>query len=242
MRAVAASPSGRSRRSRARGASRGLTLLEIMVAVGVLALVAMMIYGTLDGMSSSRRNLEYASERQHQGRSALTRMAREIQSAFVSLHRPIDASQPFQRTAFIGTDRGSFDRLDFTSFSHLRISEGAHESDQNELSYFASRDPQTGVTDLARRESRYIDEYPERGGVVQVLAQDVLSFELAYFDPLTGDWKTSWDTTQETGLAERLPSQVKIELVLARAGGEPMRFVTKVPIALQAPLTFAVPR
>lgn len=225
-----------------RSSSRGLTLLEIMVAVGVLALVAMMVYGTLDGMSTSRKNLDYASERHQQGRSALTRMSREIQAAFVSLHRPIDASQPFQKTAFIGTDRSSFDRLDFTSFSHLRTSEGTHESDQNELSYFASRDPQTGVTDLARRESRYIDQYPERGGVVQVLAQDVLSFELDFFDPLTGDWKTSWDTTQEVGAAERLPAQVRIELVLNRMGGEPLRFVTKVPIALQAPLTFGIPR
>lgn len=224
-----------------RASARGLTLLEIMVAVGILGLVAMLVYGTLDAMSRSRRSMDYAAERHHQGRSALTRMAREIQTAFVSLHRPLDTAQPFQRTAFLGSDHSTFDRLDFTSFSHQRIDANTHASDQNELSYFASRDPQTGATDLARRESRLIDQTPDRGGVVQVMAQDIASFDVSFLDPLSHEWKRDWDTMQE-GTAERLPSQVRIELVLNRKHGEPLRFVTKIPIMLQGPLSFAVPR
>lgn len=221
---------------------RGVTLLEILVAIGVLAMVASLVYGALDGMSRARRSLDSSSERFHQGRSALARMSREIQSAFLSLHRPlqqqgIQASQ----TIFSGKDGGRFDRLDFTSFSHRRLGFGSHESDQNELSYFLSPDPSTGNNDLARRESAYIDMNPDKGGAVLVLAYDAQMLDFQFLDPLTHEWTDNWDS-QGIGQLERLPSQVRVELLLNRPGnGEPLRFLTKVPITLRAPLTFGLP-
>lgn len=221
---------------------RGVTLLEILVAIGVLAMVASLVYGALDGMSRARRSLDSSSERFHQGRSALARMAREIQSAFLSLHRPLQ-QQGIQvsQTLFSGKDGGRFDRLDFTSFSHRRLGFGAHESDQNELSYFLSPDPSTGNSDLARRESPFIDMNPDKGGTVLVLAYDAQMLDFQYLDPLTNEWTDNWDS-QGLGQMERLPSQVRVELLLNRPGnGEPLRFLTKVPITLRTPLMFGLP-
>ena len=83
---------------------------------------------------------------------------------------------------------------------------------------------------------------PTSGGVVQTLAEDVVSFQVSYLDPALGEWVDSWDSTQPTGQFERLPRQVRVELVLGRGpdGGTPYRFVTKVPIAMQSPLMFGV--
>jgi len=210
------------------------------VAIGVLALVGSLIYGAFDAMGRTRASVDTASERYHQGRSAISRIAREVQSAFLSMHRPLlNPGLQVSQTIFKGTPGGTQDRLDFTSFSHRRLGFGSHESDQNELSFFMSRDPDTGTIDLARRESTVIDMEPTSGGVVQVLAQDVAEFQLEFLDPLTGDWKESWDTTQPENF-ERLPRQVRVELLLNSKRGPPHRFVTKVPIAMQGPLVFGL--
>src|SRR4029079_11078294 len=119
-----------------------------------------------------------------------------------------------------------YDRLDFCSFSHRRLGGNVHESDQNELSYFASRDPdRPGKIDLARREQKEIDLDPQHGGIVAVAAEDIAAFDVTYLEPLTGQWITAWDTTQATMQPNRLPMQVKITLVVnGGLGGRPATF------------------
>lgn len=220
---------------------RGLTLVEVMVSIAVVAMIGTVIFGAFQGMSRARDNMEAVSDRHHQGRAALSRMSRELGSAFLSAHLPPDAlTNPTHQTAFMATDSGSNDRVDFNSFSHRRLRADSHESDQNELSYFTATDPETGRLDLVRRESKYLDGDPARGGIVQVLAEDIESFELRYLDPLTGEWLETWDSTQMTAQFGRLPAQVWITLAM-RGGpeGAPARFETKVPLAMQLPIDFA---
>lgn len=223
-----------------RGGQRGLTLLEVLVSVGILVLIGTLVYGALDGMSKSKTAIGSMNERYQQGRGTLSRISRELESAFLSLHDPLVASQATRTTAFIGHHESPIDRLDFTSFSHRRVGRDTHESDQNELGYFGSRDPDDGSLDLARREDKHIDLEPDRGGVVNVVAEDVKSFSLAYLEPLTGEWVDDWDSTQAAGQFMRLPLQVHVVLVLD--GGpskEPITLSTKVPLAMQSPIAFA---
>lgn len=230
-----------ARRSTARrAAQRGLTLLEVMVSIGILAVIASLIYGAFDGMRRSREGITRTGDRFHEGRGALTRMSRELSSAFISLHRPDNIGLITRQTLFIGTTRSPVDRVDFTSFSHRRTGKGSHESDQNELSYFGSRDPETGAIDLVRRMSPNIDEDARRGGVVQVLAHDVASVDFAYLDGPADSWSEDWDSTQAAGQAERLPTQVRITIALNRGVGEdPLVFTTKVALGMQQPIGLA---
>lgn len=228
-----------------RASQRGLTLLEVLVAVGILAMVSTLIYGAFDGMQRSRTGIERIDERYHQGRQALVRMSRELQSAFLSLHQPQVYINTVRTTIFLGTDGGTSDRVDFTSFSHQRLMRNVHESDQNELSYFLGRDPDhSDKYDLLRREQKEIDLEPTKGGIVSVLCEDVTVFDLQYLDPTTDTWLDSWDTSQVTTQAQfnRLPFQIRIKLVLkGGAGDRPINFITKVSPGMQASLAFAIP-
>jgi general secretion pathway protein J len=232
--------------TRRRGSSRGLTLLEVLVSVGILAMVGTLVYGALDGMQRSRVAIERVDDRYHQGRQALTRMSRELQSAFLSLHTPMQLQAAVRNTAFIGVDQGSSDRVDFVSFSHKRLMRNVHESDQNEISYFMGLDPdRRDKYDLLRREQKEIDLDPQHGGAVNVLCEDVTAFDVTYLEPSTDTWLTAWDSTQASnqGQFNRLPLQVRISLVLR--GGEadrPIKMSTKVSLGMQTPLTFAIPR
>lgn len=224
-----------------RAHARGMTLLEVLISVSILALVATLIYGAFDGMARSRAGLSQLNDRYHQGRAAIGRMSRELQSSFLSLHQPMVLTNSVRTTVFIGTNSGTSDRVDFTSFSHKRLTQNAHESDQNELSYFLARDPDRGDKyDLVRREAREIDLDPTKGGTVNVIAEDVESFDVSYLDGLTHEWTESWDSTQAAGQFNRLPLQIKIRLVL-RGGrnGLPLKLQTKVPMPMQTAVSFA---
>ncbi|HEY5147137.1 MAG TPA: type II secretion system protein GspJ, partial [Polyangiaceae bacterium] len=88
-----------------------------------------------------------------------------------------------------------------------------------------------------------IDIDPLKGGIVDVVAEDVQEFDVRYFDPLTGQWVETWDTTQITGQPNRLPLEVSIRIVLKGVGqGEPYSYTTKVFLPIQQPLSFGIPK
>ncbi|MEO6602084.1 MAG: prepilin-type N-terminal cleavage/methylation domain-containing protein [Polyangiaceae bacterium] len=229
--------------------SRAFTLVELLVAIVVLSLISMLIYSAFSSMKRSREGIERLDDRYREGRLAMTRMTRELQSAYISLHAPINSALLIQKTAFIGSVGTPADRLDFDSFSNRRLDRNSHISDQCELSYFGSPNPAlSGVTDLARRVSTTLDLDPKRGGRVEVLATDIDLFDLQYLDPQSGNWVDTWDTTQAvTGQPARLPVQVRILLVLnggsrqgESRGQRPIRLITKVSLPIENGLNFAV--
>lgn len=233
-----------SRLTRHRQRARGLSLLEVLVSVAILAMMSILIYGAFDGMQRSRQGLVRINDRYHQGRTTMRRLAQEISSAFLSLHQPYNQALLVRKTAFTAKDSSPADRLDMTTFSHRRVVANSHESDQNELSYFACRDPEvSGKVDLCRRESPLIDLEPNKGGVIYVVAEDIDLFDVKFLDAMTGMWSDSWDTTQLIGQANRLPLQVRITLVMKGGpGGKPIKFDEKVPVASTEAVSFAISR
>ena len=193
----------------------GMTLIEVMVAVAILGIVTTVVYGGFSQTMRNKRRIEDQADRAHVIRVAMERMTRELSQAFVSIHVNPNPTLQSILTCFHGYREGRGSRIDFTSFSHQRLYRDAHESDQNELSYFLTEDPShRGGRVLARREQRRIDAEPERGGQVTVLVDRVREFELGYLDPVTTDWVDAWDAAPNGGQANRLPTQVRIRLEL----------------------------
>ena len=79
----------------------------------------------------------------------IERMVRELQMAFVSAQINPSPALQVVNTAFVGSDFMAGSRIDFTSFSHQRLYRDAHESDQNELSYYVDDDPHDPGTEGA---------------------------------------------------------------------------------------------
>jgi general secretion pathway protein J len=224
-----------------KSSERGFTLIEVLVSVGIIALIGTLIYGAFHGMARSRDNIANAADRYQQGRAALTRISHEMGSAFISGHVPIDENLVVRQTVFLGKDRGNGDRVDFTAFAHRQLGRDRHESDQAEISFFLANRPEGEGFDLVRRVDKYIDMEPEHGGLVEVLVDNVESFDLKYLDPVTNEWIDSWDSTQPGAQLGRLPSQVWIVIGVAGGpAGQTIRFETKATIPIQQPLMWAV--
>lgn len=231
-----------------RSFTRGFTLLEVLIAVGILTMIGTLIFTSFSSLLRSKEGVRRISDRYREGRMAMARLSADFQSAYTSKHLPIDLNLAARKTAFVGDPGAPADRVNFNAFVNRRLNRDSHESDQAEVGYFGADDPEkAGVVDLVRRLSPRLDLEPDKGGRVQVLATDIDLFDLAYLDPLTGRWEERWDTTEAIRQLDRLPLQIKITLVLnggVRPGAEraqgPLTFATKVALPIQGPLTFAV--
>jgi general secretion pathway protein J len=202
------------RRATALRRQLGMTLIEVMVAMTMFAVVGALVYGGFAQTSRAKKTLETQLDRYHELRMTMERMVRELSMAYVSTHINLSASLVGMRTTFVGRDSSLGDRLDFTSVSHTRVYRDAKESDQNELSYFVMEDPDGKTKLLARRMQPRIDDKPQEGGRTEVMLRDVLEFDIEYLDSATWEWAKSWDAVTGIGQQNRLPTQVKIKLTV----------------------------
>ena len=229
---------------RARSLLRGMTLLEVMVSLAILAMVGLLIYGAFDSMSRGKKGEAMRAERSREGREALLRLTRDLSGAFLSMHSPTNVALVTRQTAFVGQSSTPFDRIDFTAFAHRRLDRDAKESDQCEVGYFAAEDPDVpGKMDLVRREQTPIDLQPTRGGIVNVVAENVEAFDIRYLDPMTTQWVESWDTTTASAQLNRLPLELRITLTLKGVPGmASTTYTTKMMMPMLQPLSFGIPR
>jgi general secretion pathway protein J len=204
-----------------RSTRHGMSLIEVMVAMTILAIISTLLYNGFVQTSRNKQRVERDLDRAHEIRHGLARVASELSMAFVSAQLNPNESLRTAITAFIAKDAMNGSRVDFSSFSHRRLYRNAHESDQNELAFFVTSDPEDSSQKvLARREQRRIDDDPEKGGQSQVLIHNIKSFELSFFDPQTQQWVSTWDTTQNgTGQPNRLPMQAKVFVTVENLSG-----------------------
>jgi general secretion pathway protein J len=222
--------------TRTAGGRSGMTLIEVMVAMTIIAIVSTLLYTGFTQTANNKKRVESEMERHHEIRTGLERIARELSMAYVSAQLNPSPALQVMKTAFVGKDAGGGSRIDFTAFAHQRLYRDAHESDQCELGYFLTDDPDDRSKDaLARREQARIDDDPLEGGKAQVLIHDVESFKLEYLENLTGEWLSTWDTTQAAMQPNRLPTQVRITVTVpnVRGQGSDMKFVTRAMLPMQ---------
>lgn len=229
---------------RARSSARaGMTLLEIIVATAVFAMMGLMLLTAFTHTGRMRDRLSARMERDHQARTALMKLSRDLRGAFLSAH--VNASNPGQNavlTAFVSREGMNGDSLELTAFTHRRLRRGAHEGDACEIGYrvVERRTAQRATYDLMRRSTARIDNDPQRGGTLDVLAQDVTVFDLKFFDETAGQWTESWSTMSATGQPGRLPQRVRITLELRDEGERKRRYSTETPVMIQSMLRFGL--
>ncbi|RME22117.1 MAG: prepilin-type N-terminal cleavage/methylation domain-containing protein [Deltaproteobacteria bacterium] len=222
---------GRSGRS-------GFTLIEVLIAISITAIIATLVWGSFSRTFDSREFVLETQQRYHTVRLALQRMVREISSAFVYDCRQLETptGEIRYRTLFKVEQEGKSSRITFTSFSHMRMFRDVHESDQNVLSYYVEPDPATpSQLNLMRREKARIDGQPEEGGTTAVLCPDVQWVQVQLWDRQKKEWVDEWDCSQVERL-NRLPELVKVELSFVDERGEDMTLSTITPIYVSKPL------
>jgi general secretion pathway protein J len=218
---------------------RGFTLLEVLIAVAVLALIGGLTWKTFDGAYSVKALIEQAEERDQMVRGALNRLAREVSMSFLSEH--YDRKRYRERPTLWRLRDGRREAdLIFTSFAHERLHVDAKESDQALFEYSLGPDPQDGSKrDLFRRVKPLLDEDPERGGDKAVLAEGVVAFSVEAWEPKDREWRAEWNSNgaDRTG-GVLVPPRVKLTLTVRGEDGKDKTYTTQAKIFLTQPLDF----
>lgn len=226
--------------SRTSTQTRGFTLVEVMIALGLLAIIAVATQQALSTSFDIKNTVTASNERHHEARQIMTRLSREIRMAFIRAEVPqqFREEKPAVMTRFFGEE----DELTFSSTAHLRIRPNRRESDQCEIGYFLKSDSNSeyrGKT-LYRRESTIVDDKPKRGGHIWPVAQGIKEFKVEYWDDAKeiGDdaWQRTWDSHEDEN-SPLLPARVRITLELEMPdGGDPIRYMTQAAPKLRRPI------
>jgi general secretion pathway protein J len=219
-----------------RRSARGFTLMEVMVAVAITALMGTVVALSFQTGINAKEVVEQEAERYRMVRVALNRMAREVDSAFVSdrydLRRFRDQND--RPTNFIGER----DKLLFTTFAHQRLYSDVKESDQAVVEYFVENSTERGARgrlDLKRRVNPNVGDRMDRGGSTDVLFEGVKGVEFAYWDSEKKEWDDEWDT-RRTEKKSLLPTRVRITVIAVDETGKEARYTTQARIMLNTEL------
>jgi general secretion pathway protein J len=204
---------------------RGFTLIEIMLALALMAFLTSLLWGTFAQTAKVKMRIEKAQDRTHTVRVALMRMSREIEMAFVSFEA---TGTQDRRTMFSGISHSDYDELRFSWFGHMRMRADAAEGDTALVSYFPQLDPENSMlTNLMRRETRRLEAKDIKliPGETYLLCPAVSRLKFAYYDYKQKDWREDWDTTKADG-QQYLPTQVRISLTVLDERAMPITFTS----------------
>ena len=226
-----------------RRSARGLTLVEILVAVVIMTMMTVSVWTSFSTTLGGMRHAEAVQSRYAQVRNAMSRMAAEMSMTYLSFNRPADEERHF--TLFDGREQFTADSVTFSAFAHVRMRKDANESDQSVIQYFLDRDPKDGTrTHLYRRETRRLTgDIPDK--LIEyfpayIFCEDVKTFDVKYWDVKKIDWVDEWRTTKQDMQPDRLPERVKITLgIVDKLTGREVKYVTQTLLMMQEKLDFS---
>jgi len=223
-----------------RRAERGFTLIELMLAITVLALMMMVAWSVISGTVLTRKNLQERQEREHEIRVATAVMVRDLTSAYLSSNE--DQTMNERRTLFIGKSDSEVDELRFSTLAHRVLWADANESEQTIVSYAAEEDQEDGrMTNLVRREQRRPsnESASQERAELDVLLRDISRVKFEYYDWRAKEWKETWNSTQGDGDRGRVPGRIRITIELENGeGADVSKYVTQVRPMMQEELKF----
>jgi general secretion pathway protein J len=219
------------------GPQAGFTLVEVLLAVGIVVIITTLLWGSFSSTLRIKRNTEEMQDRYHTIYVALDRMARDINLAYLSQN---ELPSVVDRRTYFVYQPGMLTRLDFSSLGHQHVYRDSREGDTGIVSYYLAPDPvDRQRTHLWRRESRRLvslPELPKTSGEAFVVCPDATSFRVSFFDSRQNEWRDDWNTTTADGQPNRLPARVHVELTVKDERGVSATFGTDAKIRMDEPV------
>jgi len=214
------------RRNSTRRAPRGFTLIEMMLAIGVLALILTMLASSFSTIAHSKVHAEGRLIVDREGRALLWQLTKELRNAVQTGFQP-------SNVALFGNGRmgagAPIDTITLSTFSagHRRAITGMTPETIVTYNLTPNRE-QPGCYILLRSQQSGL----LRNSVAQqstVLADNVLSMHIRYYDGQK--WGESWDSSSFP-VGRQLPVAVAIQIQMAAPGGHVMDFATQVTVPM----------
>lgn len=192
--------------------SRGFTLLEILVAMAILAVVSTLVYTSFSGSLKAIDRVGQEADVYRDARFVLSRMSEEISMAY----------WPGTQGSFAGVFAGqnarvggvAMDTLQFTALSHFRILPDELSTDLTQITYSLERNPETERWSLLHHATPHFLGLAGIPDERFVIGEGIHGLNLRYFDGT--DWWDRWDTAEKNAL----PKVVEVEVIFMQSNGK----------------------
>ena len=189
--------------------SLGFTLLEVIIAVTIMAGIVTVIYTSFSTVSRNVAKAEEKRDAADLARTLLTKLSSDISNAYYN--------PSMKETFFYGKKSGAeldsprFDSIALTTLTNWR-KPNSKETDLWEVGYRFEETPEKNGIRLIRKEKREFgtDNTALEGGTDYTLTERVKGLRLRYYNGST--WTDDWDNRTQQSL--QLPKAVEITLVL----------------------------
>jgi general secretion pathway protein J len=207
--------------------NRGFTLVEVMVAAAILALIMAIIYGAFAGSIKTMEISTEGGDVYRKARLILNHIAEDISCAYL----PTTQENSNIQYAFIGDDREENglprDTLSFTSTALPVKGPG---TGLKEIGYGITLDPETDEPALVMREDVTPDGHVDEGGRSYLIGEGIWGLDFTFFDARGRDWER-WDSTASI-FGGKLPRRVRIAVYYKDAQGQPFSLATTALITM----------
>lgn len=184
----------------------GFTLLEILIAIFIFAILITTVYGTFNAVISRTEALKGSVETFEMARTTLNRIISDLNAIYVELpplYQPPDFNDPPDPYGFVGkeiyTGAKSFSQLRFASLEHLPMS-NKNETGIAEIVYYVKEKdyPESGFL-LKRADTLYPDdedyEFEEKESD-PVLCEGLEALSFTFFDNEGNEYE-QWDSDSD---------------------------------------------
>jgi prepilin-type N-terminal cleavage/methylation domain-containing protein len=207
--------------------NKGFTLVEVMIAAAIMALIISLLYGAFAGSIKTMEISSQGGDCYRRARVILNRMTHEISCAYLPSQGKKEITDI--QYAFIGEDRAEDDLpRDSLSFTTTALPLKGPSHGLKEVGYYLAPDPETDEPTFLMREDTTPDDHADEGGRSYLLAEGVWGIDFTYYDERGRDWKR-WDSTAAI-FGGKIPRSVRISLFFKDERGEPLSFSATVPI------------
>jgi prepilin-type N-terminal cleavage/methylation domain-containing protein len=204
----------------------GFTLLEVMIAIGIMATILVILFGTYSAAVDRAARTRDLSQVYHEARVLLQLMANDLRSAYVK--EPIEQAQQALQQAktqpitFVGEDRTEVNNpSDTLNFSTLLPTQRPDIPDTEMCRVTYSIEPvneSSQTRALFRRMNCSLDPEASDQDHLFLLTELVRGIDFKYYDD-QGTEYLDWNSRQSRG-GKRMPARMKITVLLADQHGQ----------------------
>jgi type II secretion system protein J len=218
--------------------TQGFTLLEVLIAIGIMATIMVILFGTYSAAVDRAARSRELSQIYHEARVLLQLLANDLRSSYVKVSIE-QAQQVLQQvkinpTTFIGEDHSEADKpADKLTFSTILPVQrpDVPDTEMCRVSYSleAVNDPPQSRA-LFRRVNCSLDPLATDQEHVFLLTDLAHGLDFKYYDEQGSEY-LDWNSDEPQG-GKRLPARVKITLLLADQHGQLRPFAMNTDIVL----------
>ena len=232
---------GRMDRTNSKQSHKGFTLLEVLIAMFIFAVVLSTLYVAYTGTFRNIEETESQADLYQMARIVLERMTEDLESVYMA-SQPKETTEEEtveedQSTRFVGTmteiEGRREDTLRFASKAHIVFNGGEPYPGTAEIVYYVreNNEDQGGYT-LYRTDRANFEQSGEETTGGWILCDHLYAIQFTYYDEEGGAYD-NWDSTDEA-FKDRLPSGVSILLELANKTNpeSPLKFMTGVALPM----------